>query len=251
MPASGRASVTTTAVIDAGICVLTIDGVLDSTTYLGLRNTIIKAALDQPRGVIADITGLMVPAESALAVFTSARWHVGRWPDVPLMMVCRHVAGRESLARNGIARYAPVFESTESAMGQLLRGARSGRRRARAELTPGPASIPYAWDFAAECLTYWSQLDLLPAVKIVVRALLENVFAHTEGGANLRLESNGEWVTVAVDDISTALASPHDGAWADQLSSLTIVDAVCRMWGNAPTTTGKTVWAVLGPECRR
>jgi hypothetical protein len=25
---------------------------------------------------------------------------------------------------------------------------------------------------------------------------------------------------------------------------------MCRMWGNSPTPTGKTVWAVIGPENR-
>jgi hypothetical protein len=31
-------------------------------------------------------------------------------------------------------------------------------------------------------------------------------------------------------------------------SGLKIVGALCRAWGNAPTPTGKTVWAVIGPE---
>ena len=33
-------------------------------------------------------------------------------------------------------------------------------------------------------------------------------------------------------------------------SGLGIISVLCRMWGNAPTPTGKTVWAVLGPENR-
>jgi hypothetical protein len=33
-------------------------------------------------------------------------------------------------------------------------------------------------------------------------------------------------------------------------SGLHIVGALCRAWGNAPTSSGKTVWAVIGPENR-
>ena len=35
---------------------LTADGVLDSRSYLQLRNRIIEAALDQPRAVLVDVT---------------------------------------------------------------------------------------------------------------------------------------------------------------------------------------------------
>jgi len=31
-------------------------------------------------------------------------------------------------------------------------------------------------------------------------------------------------------------------------SGLRVVAALCRAWGNSPTSTGKTVWAVIGPE---
>jgi hypothetical protein len=52
--------------------VLTVEGVLDATTYLPLRDCIIKAALEDPWAVIVDMGELFVPRESALAVFTSA-----------------------------------------------------------------------------------------------------------------------------------------------------------------------------------
>ena len=82
---------------------------LDTTTYRSLRDHIIKAALEEPAVVIIDVSYLLVPAESAWAVFTSARWHVGRWPDVPIMLVCEHSAGRSAITRNGVARYVPVY----------------------------------------------------------------------------------------------------------------------------------------------
>ena len=77
--------------------VLTVHGMLDTTTYLSLRDAIIKAALDEPRAVIIDVADLDVPAESAWVVFTSAGWHVGRWPEVPIMLVCAHLWGAKPL----------------------------------------------------------------------------------------------------------------------------------------------------------
>jgi hypothetical protein len=59
---------------------LTIAGILDRLTYHRVRDNVIKAALDEPTAVIVDVNALQVPALSAWAVFTSARWHVSVWP---------------------------------------------------------------------------------------------------------------------------------------------------------------------------
>ncbi len=32
------------------------------------------------------------------------------------------------------------------------------------------------------------------------------------------------------------------------VSGLAIVDALSRAWGSTPTASGKTVWAIIGPE---
>ena len=68
--------------------VLTIDGVLDDTTYVPLRDAIVKTALDEPRVLVVDVTRLTVRSEPAWAVFTSARWQIAEWPDTPIGLVC-------------------------------------------------------------------------------------------------------------------------------------------------------------------
>ena len=97
---------------------LTVTGRLDATTYLLLRDTIIKAALDEPEAVIVDISGLEICTESALAVFTSARWQVSRWPEVPIVLVSGHYAIRRAIVRNGVARYVPVHATVASRTGR-------------------------------------------------------------------------------------------------------------------------------------
>lgn len=93
-------------------CLLTVEGVLDSSTYLKLRDAIIKAALDEPRVVLIDVNGLDVPAVSAWAVFTSARWHVSTWPDIPVVLICGQTRRRTAIAGTGVTRYVPVHASS-------------------------------------------------------------------------------------------------------------------------------------------
>lgn len=232
--------------------VLSVKGILGNTTYRSLRDEIIKAALDQPDAVIVEITELTVPVDSALAVFTSASWHVGRWPEVPIVLVCTHSRGRNALHRNGVPRYVPVFATVESAVDALSRaGSPRYRRRARAQLPANAASLHRARELVEEWLTAWSQTDSISVAKIIVTSLVENVLEHTDSSPDIRLETDGRSVTVAVSDTSPIPAALHEDTGASTTSlGLRIVAALCRAWGNAPTPSGKTVWAVIGPENR-
>jgi anti-anti-sigma regulatory factor len=232
--------------------VLVARGVLDTTTYRSLRDRIIKAALEEPNAVIIDVAELEVPAESAWAAFTSARWHVGVWPEIPIVLVCRHDAGRQAIARNGVSRYVPVYPTVEEAVDALSqRGPPPYRRRARADLPANLTSLRRSRELVAEWLSAWARADFIPVTKVVVTAFVENVLGHTDSRPNLRLETDGATVTVAVSDTSSIPAGVRDtSAAGDPPSGLRVVGALCRAWGNAPTTSGKTVWAVIGPENR-
>jgi hypothetical protein len=75
------------------------------------------------------------------------------------------------------------------------------------------------------------------------------VLEHTGSVPLMRIETDGATATIAVSDDSTTpalrLQSPGNGI---DVSGLAIVDALSRAWGSTPTATGKTVWAVIGPE---
>jgi anti-anti-sigma regulatory factor len=232
--------------------VLHAHGVLEDTTYIALRDRIIDAALAQPRAVVVDVTELQAPTESAWSALSSARWIVGRWPQVPIVLVCEQEAGRDALVRTGIASHVPVYPTVDSALEALpVADPHEDRRRARAELPATPDSLRQARELVAEWLTAWSQTDLIPVTKVVVTAFIENVLQHTDCHPELRLETDGATVTVAVEDSSHSPAIVREGEWAtDAPSGLLIVSALCRTWGNAPMSGGKTVWAVIGPENR-
>ncbi|MCG5431030.1 sulfate transporter [Mycobacterium sp. MYCO198283] len=246
-----RSPLHTTAEDHDGAALLTVDGVLDSTTYLLLRDTIVKAALDQPLAVIIDVASLAVPAPSAWAVFTSARWHVSTWPEVPIALVCRHAAGREAIAANGVARYVPVYPSVAECLTAVTESPPPRvRRRMRVELPAVDGSVGQARDLVTDWLRAWSMESLIPTAKVVVSALVENVLDHTNSAPALRVESNGTTVTVAVEDSSARPAGRREdpARGRDLVSGLAVVAAVAHAWGTAPTPSGKTVWAVIGPD---
>ncbi|MEZ0362168.1 STAS domain-containing protein [Mycobacterium sp. pUA109] len=231
-------------------CLLTVNGVLDSTTYLRLRDAIIKAALDEPPAVLVDIAALKVPALSALSVFTSARWHVSTWPDIPIILVCPPSAVSDAIARNGIARYVPVFPTVHAALQGVATGAAPGRRRARAELPPTLSSLRRSRELVAEWLQAWSDDHLIPVAKVIVDVLVENVLHHTDSSPVVVAETAGSTVTIAVQDASSTAAVRREvpAGGVAHASGLAVVAALSCAWGSTPTPTGKTVWAVIGPE---
>ncbi|WP_110811871.1 STAS domain-containing protein [Mycolicibacterium mucogenicum] len=229
---------------------LVCTGVLDGLTYRTLRDSVVKAALDEPRLVIVDVNELRVPEASAWSVFTSARWHVSTWPDVPILLVCADDTVRAVIRGRGVTRYVPVFATLQEAMQSKGSERPRRRRRARADLPPHVSSIIDAQRLVGGWLSGWSCPAMIPVTAVIAMALVENVLRHTDSSPTLRLEYDGQLVTVAVEDASSVLAQRKEDATqgADRVSGLAVVTALARVWGNLPNPAGKTVWAVVGPE---
>jgi anti-anti-sigma factor len=235
---------------EQGLPILVLDGVLDSSTYRTVRDTVIKAALDEPRAVVADVDHLSVPSVSAWSVFTSARWHVSVWPDVPILLVCAEPRVRRAIGAGGVARYVPVHATRESALDAVRSQSLPIRRRARTELPVTPVSVGLARATVTDWLTRWDKRDLIPVAATVAAVFVENVLDHTESTPVLIVESYRDAVTVAVEDCSDFLPGRHEDAerGAEIVSGLAIVSALCRAWGATQTPAGKTVWGVVGRE---
>ncbi|HME46624.1 sulfate transporter [Mycobacterium sp.] len=233
-----------------GTRVLHARGFLDARSYVPLRDAIIAAALNGPRAVIIDVTTLVVAAPSAWAAITSARWHVTRWPDVPIALACAHPEGRAAIGHS-VGRHVPVYPSVRQAIDALPNPGRSSDRpRRRVALPATPASVARSRELIAEWLIDWQRPDPIFTAKLVVTVLVENVLKHTDSVPVIRLEISEDVVTVAVEDHSTAPAVRREWSKSggDEVSGLAIVAALCRSWGNAPTSSGKAVWAAIGPE---
>jgi hypothetical protein len=239
-----------TAAVVADACVLTVKGALQESTYVPLRDAIVKAALDEPRAVIVDVNNLVVRDEAAWAVFTSARWQVTEWPDIPIGLVCAHDQGQNALRRNGVTRYVPVYPTLQSAVTELPADAlRRYRRRARATLAPTKSSAWQCRTLTSQWLTAWSRTDFIHAVSIVVTELVELALADNNTPFSLRLETDGSTVAAAVQDLGF-LDTTRGESLDDNVSGLALVAANSRIWGTYASAAGNTIWAVVGPENR-
>ncbi|BBZ45341.1 STAS domain-containing protein [Mycobacterium parmense] len=229
---------------------LTVTGVLDSSTYRIVRDSVIKTALGEPRAVIVDVNGLAAPSVSAWSAFTSARWHVSIWPDVPVLLVCAQPRTRQAIRAGGAARYLPVHPTLDSAVDALGDPSLPLRRRASVELLRARASVGRARDVVSDWLTRWGSPEMVSVAATVATVLIENVLDHTDSAPVLIVESDGSTVTVAVQDLSDTLPCRHEDAYrgAEIVSGLAIVSALCQAWGANPTSSGKTVWASVGRE---
>lgn len=230
---------------------LVIAGTLDSTTYREVRDSVIKTALDEPAAVIADVSGLDTPALTAWTAFTSARWHVSTWPDVPVILLCADEVGRARIRRSGVTRYVPVIGSPDDVPATVGDRHRL-RRRARTQFEASPTSLRSARRFTADCLTAWARSDMILVASTVVTVFMENVLAHALSMPVVLLETVDDSVTVAVSDHDPRPAVRHEtsATGAHTVSGLAVVTALSRAWGSSPAAGGKTVWALLGPENR-
>jgi hypothetical protein len=227
---------------------LAVSGTLNSATYRTVRDTVIKAALDEPAAVLVDVDALSVPAQSAWSVFTSARWHVSRWPNVPIALICTSALTRRLLRRNGIDRYVPVHPTADEALADWASTGLTPRRlRARRDLPAERGSLDRARSHVRDCLVDWHREEYVPTASVVTTVLVENALDHTQSPIVVRLECEETVVIIAVDDGSSVQAVRTDPD-ANRVPGLEVLATVTRAWGNLPSATGKTVWAAIGQD---
>lgn len=247
--AESPGSLAVAARMEQSVAVLTVEGVLDADNATTLLDRIIKARSEEPSAVIVNVSALKVPAESTWKTFIAAHWQVPAKPHAPIVLVCTRRAAREAITRAGVAHFMPLHSSEKAAMKAHGQHSRHTVRRADAQLPTDLTSLRESRRLVREWLTAWSQPVLIPVALVVVNVFVENVLEHTASVPVMRIETQGTAATIAVSDGSNApalrLPSPASGI---DVSGLAIVDALSRAWGSTPTSTGKTVWAVIGPE---
>lgn len=233
---------------DESVAVLTVEGVLNTANSAALRDCIVKATIEKPSAVMVNISGLKVPAEAAWTAFLAARWQLPH-PDVPIVLVCANRATREAISQSEVVCFMPVYSTEKAATKALAKLTSRTVRHADAQLPADLSSLRDSRRLVREWLTDWSQSKLIPVALVVVNVFVENVLEHTGSVPLMRVETDGATATIAVSDDNTApavrLSSPTSGI---DVSGLAIVDALSRAWGSTPTSSGKTVWAVIGPE---
>jgi anti-anti-sigma factor len=247
--AKSPSSLAIAARTEQSVAVLTADGVLDANNSAELRDSIMKATLDEPAAVIVDVTALQVPDEAGWSVFLSAFWQADTRRHVPILLATGNRAAREAITRAGVARFMAVYPTEKGARKAVDKLGRRPVRRSHAQLPANLTSLRESRRLVREWFTAWSQPGLIPVALVVVNVFIENVLEHTGSDPVVRVECDGTTATIAVADDSNTparrLASPPKGI---DVSGLAIVTALSRAWGSTPTSSGKTVWAIIGPE---
>lgn len=226
---------------------LTADGVLDRTTYAALRESLVKAARQEPPAIIVDVASLHVPDSGAWSAFLSARWQISA--DIPIVLVCPSRLAREAIARDGLSHFVPAYTTDKAAERAVARLRRRKLQRVAVQLPANLGSLRESRQLVRDLLTTWSQEELIPVALVVVNVLVENVLEHTGSEPVVIVESDGVTATVALSDGSSAPAVRLESSGSGiDVSGLAIVAALSRGWGSTPTSAGKTVWAIIGRE---
>ena len=200
-------------------------------------------------GVIVDVTGLTVREDPAWAVFTSARWQIAEWPDIPIGLVCAHEQGRECAApqrHNSIRARVPDAVSPQSLSCPPMDCAGTGGAPALS-LPATRSSIRRCRELTAQWLTAWARTDFIHVVSTVATELVEAALGETDSDFALRVETDGSTVSVAIQHVGMAKPTCAESPQMANVSGLDLVAANSRAWGTTPRA-GNTVWAVVGPE---
>lgn len=227
-----------------GACVCRPVGVLDATTYGQLRDTLLKAAMEQPSAVLVDMAELTVSAVFSLTVFSTVWMRVCEWPGVPIGLLVEDPVRRQSLARSPMGHFVPVHPDLDTAVRAV--GKPPHRRRTTFALEDDLVSSRLAREFTRSTCARWGVGAVGGSAVLVATELVENMLRHTAGGGQLRLELRRGLLTVAVSDSDPRAAVLREATGYAQAGwGLALVARLSKVWGCTPTVGGKVVWSVL------
>lgn len=225
--------------------VVRVIGILDVRGAVGVRSTLIKCLVEQPKAILVDLSDMRLGDPSALSVFYTVAQQAEKWPAVPVVLCAPPADAADLLRRRAIDRRMPVLSDLRTAVHSLRLGSVSPS--ITDELLPVMGAGRRARELATEVCLRWEVPELTGPACTVATELVNNVVAHAHTMMTLRLSLRGRYLHIAVRDGSPAEPVLRKGVSPTALSGrgLALVDAICRHWGSLPTEGGKVVWAVL------
>jgi hypothetical protein len=219
----------------------TLTGQLGLADVGALRLALFKCLAEQPTVLFVDLAGLSVRQPLALTVFVAVNRQAARWPGIPVMF-CAPAPPVSTLLAEGPGRRLPVFPTVAAATDQVTIF-RTSMPSLSDEILPIAGAARQARDVATEACLRWDLPDLVPAASLIANELVSNVVDHAHTMATLRLSLRPRYLTIAVQDGSSA--EPAHSGDAREGRGLLLVEAVAHMWGWMPAEGGKVVWASL------
>ncbi|GLY03481.1 hypothetical protein Acsp01_38600 [Actinoplanes sp. NBRC 101535] len=217
-----------------------LTGVLDGDTAGPIRSTLFGVLATQPQAVVVDVTGLRVSHADALAVLRDVLADTRDWPGAQLALCAADAAPWQTAGW-------PVWPDPEHAFAAL--GTPDTEHRLTAELEPAIGAARACREIITDACGRWDQPELIGNACIVVTEMVNNGVAHARTAMTLLLALDGDRMSVAVRDHSTA--TPRFTGPVPVTSyggrGLLLIDAVATRWGHLPLDDGKVVWALIEP----
>ncbi|TWP50879.1 hypothetical protein FKR81_17480 [Lentzea tibetensis] len=210
-------------------------GRLDLSTYVALRDGLLKQVAEQPPAVVVELTAAFeIGSDTLASVFATVWLRIAPWSGVRLALVPATVRHQRMLARTGVARFVPTYRSVADALS-------SPRERCRDEiqLPRDHTAAGMARQFVLRACDNWSVQPAAVRAVLIAGELVENVMKHTRSAPTLRIERFPRHLAVAVRD-----GEPwRDGPPA---RGAALFDRLAGAWGHNTTLNGgKLVWATV------
>src|SRR4051812_1478949 len=226
----------------AGHLLLRARGALTLRTAGDLREMLLKAVVEQPRGVVCDLRE-MTAVPTGLTVLHVVADQVAEWPGTPIALVADEPGMLHQLELLGIRRRLPVAPDLERAAGALRHA--PGFVVTSTVLPPTVDAPAAARGFVTRALTQWRAEAAVDVARWVVSELVTNVVLHTATDATVRVSMSRRRIGLSVGDrggggIRRPTEAGGDG-WG-----LVVVGRLTRSWGVLPRPgAGWMVWTVL------
>lgn len=223
----------------AGHLAVRVRGLLSLRTAPDLRNVLLKAAAEQPRGLVCDLTDAAATREG-LTVLHLVADQVADWPSSPLALVASAPPLLDQLARLGLSSRMPVVADLAQAAAALRHSPRL--LLASTQLPPTVDAPAVSRAFVAAALTRWRADGIVEGARWVVSELVTNAVVHARTEMIVRVSLTGRRVGLSVADHGQAGSVRMDAdSWG-----LRVVGQLARTWGVLPRLgDGSVVWVVL------
>ncbi|GAA1305500.1 STAS domain-containing protein [Saccharothrix xinjiangensis] len=228
------------AVTRGDVVLLSPVGRLDLSTYVGMRDGLLKHVAEQPHAVVVVLgPDLELGSDPLAAVFAAVWMRCCRWPGVPLMLVATTERHRRMLGRTGLSRFVPCHDRLDAALAVATTPAR--RHRNEMQLPPDTDAPHLARDFARRTCLKWNLRHAGPRAVLLAGELVEITRAHAGSTLVLRIERFPDQLTVAVRHTGP---SPRAAGRRLDLTRIRRLSTAC---GNTPTLDeGRVLWAAIG-----
>jgi anti-sigma regulatory factor (Ser/Thr protein kinase) len=232
--------VDTTVVEGPGYLAVHARGLLSLRTATELRDVLLKAAAEQPRGLVCDLSEAAATREG-LTVLHVVADQVANWPSSPIALVASAPPLLDQLERLGLSRRMPVVPDLAQAAAALRHSPRL--LLATTHLPPTLDAPALARAFVAAALTHWHGDDIVEGARWVVSELVTNALVHARTDMTVRVSLVGRRVGLSVSDRGSAgtIRAGAPEAWG-----LHVIEKLARSWGVLPRLGGgNVVWVVL------